>query len=105
MVVILTAIGVVFATVADMLVGKSAFAIPYNNFLSLQLHGIGDVDIGVTKAFSYGIAISVIASQAGLATTGGSAGVGWAATSAVVNTSFAVIVVDFVISALAFLVH
>jgi len=105
MVVMLTAVGVVFATFAGMLVGKGAFGIPYNTFLSLQLTGIGDVAIGVTKALSYGIAIPVIASQAGLATTGGSAGVGWAATSAVVNTSFAVIVIDFVISALAFLVH
>jgi phospholipid/cholesterol/gamma-HCH transport system permease protein len=105
MVVALTVIGVICATISGMLIGHSAFGIPYNTFLSLQLTGVGDVAVGVTKAFCYGLAIPVIASHAGLTTTGGSAGVGWATTRAVVNTSFAVIVIDFVISGIAFAIE
>ncbi len=104
MVVALTVVGVITATIAGMLIGKAAFGINYATFLSLQLTGVGDVVVGMLKAFSYGVAIPVIAAHAGLTTTGGSAGVGWAATRAVVNTSFAVIVIDFVISGLAFVV-
>ena len=57
-----------------------------------------DVLLGLMKAGAYGIAIPVIAGHAGLNASGGSEGVGWATTTAVVNTSFAVIVLDFILS-------
>ena len=104
MLVMLTVIGTLFATACGLLIAESGFGIPPQTFLSLQLTGIKDVAVGLLKAASYGVAIPIIASHAGLTTTGGSAGVGWATTRAVVNTSFAVIVIDFVISGLAFLV-
>jgi phospholipid/cholesterol/gamma-HCH transport system permease protein len=104
MLVMLTVIGTVFATLCGLLIAESAFAIPRETFLSLQLTGIKDVLVGLCKALSYGFAIPIIAAHAGLTTTGGSAGVGWATTRAVVNTSFAVIVLDFAISGLAFVV-
>ena len=43
-----------------------------------------------------------VAGHAGLTAIGGSAGVGWATTRAVVNTSFAVIVLDFILSGVGF---
>lgn len=104
MVMLLTVVGVVAATVAGMLIANFAFDIPYQTFLNLTLVGPKDVVIGMTKALCYGLAIPVIAGQAGLQATGGSAGVGWATTRAVVNTSFAVIVIDFILSGFFFAV-
>jgi len=104
MLVMLTVVGVVSATIAGMLIAKAGFGIPYQTFLRFDLVGVSDVATGVTKAFAYGLAIPVIAGQAGLQATGGSAGVGAATTRAVVNTSFAVIVLDFVLSGLAYVV-
>ncbi len=104
MLVMLTVIGTIFATVCGLLIGESGFAIPPQTFLSFQLTGINDVMVGLVKTLGYGLAIPIIACHAGLTTTGGSAGVGWATTRAVVNTSFAVIVIDFVVSGLAFVV-
>ncbi len=102
MMVVLSVFGVIVATAAGMLLGKAAFGIPYDTFLNLSLVRLADVALGCIKAVSYGIAIPIIAGHAGLMATGGSAGVGWATTRAVVNTSFAVVVLDLIISALAF---
>ena len=43
-----------------------------------------------------------VAGQAGLSASGGSAGVGWATTRAVVNSSFAVVLLDFIISGVGY---
>ncbi len=104
MMVMLSVVGVVAATVAGMLIAKVGFHIPYQTFLKLDLVQLSDVMTGVAKALAYGMAIPVIAGQAGLSASGGSAGVGAATTRAVVNTSFAVIVLDFIISGIAYLV-
>jgi phospholipid/cholesterol/gamma-HCH transport system permease protein len=61
----------------------------------------GDVIVGLTKCIAYGAAIPLVSARAGLAARGGSAGVGRAATDAVVGSSLAVIALDFVISAVA----
>ena len=45
------------------------------------------------------LAIPIVSAQSGLSTFGGSEGVGWATTRAVVNSSLAVIVLNFFISA------
>jgi phospholipid/cholesterol/gamma-HCH transport system permease protein len=45
-----------------------------------------------------------VSGQAGLAAFGGSEGVGWATTQAVVNASLAVVILDFLISGLAYMV-
>lgn len=55
----------------------------------------------VIKAASFGAAIPVVAGFCGLRARGSSEGVGWATTSAVIGSSFAVIALDFVISASA----
>ena len=50
---------------------------------------------------AYGAAVPVVAGFCGLRARGGSEGVGWATTRAVIALSFAVIVLDFVISGAA----
>ena len=53
---------------------------------------------------TYGMAIPIIAGWCGLVTSGGSEGVGWATTKSVVSTSFAVILLNLVISSGAYLI-
>jgi phospholipid/cholesterol/gamma-HCH transport system permease protein len=53
-----------------------------------------DVFSGLTKSVAFAVAISVIACQQGMATTGGAEGVGRRTTSSVVSTLFALIVID-----------
>ena len=69
-----------------------------------MLVGYDDVVVGLAKCLAYGVAIPIISAEAGLATRGGSAGVGAATTRAVVNSSLAIIALDFVISAVGFFV-
>ena len=52
----------------------------------------GDVLTGLTKCIAYGAAIPIVSGYCGLSTFGGSEGVGWATTRAVVNSSLAIIV-------------
>jgi len=104
MLVVLTVAGVISATLAGMFIAKLGFQIPYQTFLKFDLVAVSDVVTGVSKAFAYGVAIPIIAGQAGLQASGGSAGVGAATTRAVVNTSFAVIVLDFILSGLAYVI-
>lgn len=104
MVVVLTVYAVLVATLAGMALGHAAFGISTSTFLSLQLVTTDDVIVGLTKALAYGFWIPIVAGQAGLSASGGSAGVGWATTRAVVNTSFAVVLLDFVISGLGYVV-
>ena len=104
MMVFLTIVGIVCATLAGMTVARAGFGVPFSTFWNLQLIDGGDLVLGGTKALAYGLAIPVIAAHAGLSASGGSAGVGRATTQAVVATSFAVIVLDFVISGISYLV-
>jgi phospholipid/cholesterol/gamma-HCH transport system permease protein len=105
MVLLLTSIGILVAMITGMLIAESAYGISPSTFVDLQLVAPDDVIIGVVKALAYGIAIPIIAADSGLNTHGGSEGVGWATTRAVVNTSFAVIVLDFIISAAGYMFY
>ena len=58
----------------------------------------GDLIIGLAKCVAYGAAIPDRIGYCGLSTFGGSEGVGWATTRAVVNSSLAVIILNFFIS-------
>lgn len=98
MMICLTIYATLIGEITGMLTGYLGFGIHPLTFLSIQLVKAGDIVSGVTKAFAYGCAIPLIAGQAGLEATGGSEGVGWATTRAVVNASFAVVVLDFIIS-------
>jgi phospholipid/cholesterol/gamma-HCH transport system permease protein len=105
---------VVMTTVLTFIAGSVAFAtgawtaltffgINPRTFVDTSLVDSGDVVVGLAKCLAYGAAIPIISAHAGLTTRGGSAGVGSAATRAVVNSSFAVIMLDFVISTLGYI--
>jgi phospholipid/cholesterol/gamma-HCH transport system permease protein len=54
-----------------------------------------DIEQGLVKSIPFGAAIALIACQRGLAARGGAEGVGRATTSAVVASTFAIVVLDF----------
>lgn len=81
-----------------------AFEVPYQTFFNISLIDVGDLSIGLAKCFAYGAAIPVVSGYCGLSTFGGSEGVGWATTRAVVNTSLAIIILNFFISSAGFLI-
>lgn len=102
MMICLTIYACLIAEITGCLTGFLGFGIHPLTFVSMQLVRWGDLVSGLSKAFAYGCAIPLISGQAGLEATGGSEGVGWATTRAVVNASFAVVVLDFVISGIIF---
>ncbi len=83
-------------------VGYFAYDIQPRTFASVQLVDHGDVITGLTKCIAYGAAIPIVSGYCGLSTFGGSEGVGWATTRAVVNSSLAIIVLNFFISGAAY---
>ena len=81
-----------------------AFGVLPRTFFNTALIDYGDMLTGFAKCIAYGAAIPVVSGYCGLSTFGGSEGVGWATTRAVVNSSLAIIVLNFFISGAAFLV-
>jgi phospholipid/cholesterol/gamma-HCH transport system permease protein len=80
------------------------FELNPRTFLNLSLVNASDVIVGLAKCLAYGAAIPVISAHAGLTAFGGSEGVGSATTRAVVGSSLAVIVLNFVISGVGYVV-
>jgi phospholipid/cholesterol/gamma-HCH transport system permease protein len=74
------------------------FDVAPRTFASVALVDVGDLAVGLAKCVAYGAAIPVVSGHSGLAAHGGSEGVGWATTRAVVNTSLAVIILNLIIS-------
>ncbi len=97
-------IGGFIAFGAGMLVANVMFDVNPHTFANLSMVNSGDVIMGVTKAFTYGGAIALVSAQRGLATFGGSEGVGWATTEAVVGSCFAIIVLNLLISIFGYFV-
>jgi phospholipid/cholesterol/gamma-HCH transport system permease protein len=104
MTVALSVLGSLVMFAAGGLTAKYSFGVnPSVFFDASQVRG-RHVVLLVVKAVSFGAAIPVIAGFCGLRARGSSEGVGWATTAAVIGGSFAVIALDFVISATALLV-
>jgi phospholipid/cholesterol/gamma-HCH transport system permease protein len=80
------------------------FGLNPRTFLNLSLLTAPAVLVGLTKCFAYGAAIPIISAHAGLTAFGGSEGVGSATTRAVVGSSLAVIVLNFLISGAGYVV-
>ena len=80
-----------------------AFDVHPSTFFNLSQTGFPDLATGLTKCLAYGAAIPVVSGYCGLSTFGGSEGVGWATTRAVVNSSLATIILNFFISGTALL--
>ncbi len=81
-----------------------AFGVSMHTFMNANLIHAPVIITCVIKCLAYGTAIPIISSYCGLSTFGGSEGVGWATTRAVVNSSLAIIVLNFTISVSSFLV-
>jgi phospholipid/cholesterol/gamma-HCH transport system permease protein len=86
------------AFTSGMLTAYSFFEVAPRTFCNLSLIDKGDLIVGLSKCVAYGAAIPIVSGYCGLSTFGGSEGVGWATTRAVVNSSLAVIILNFFIS-------
>jgi phospholipid/cholesterol/gamma-HCH transport system permease protein len=99
---IMTFILIVWAGTVAFLAGAGtayvAFDVSPHLFFNAELVDYGDMITGLTKCFAYGAAIPIVSGHCGLSTFGGSEGVGWATTRAVVNSSLAIIILNFFIS-------
>lgn len=90
------------ATLSGLLTGWAMFDLHPRTFFNLSMVDAGDLTVGLAKCLAYGAAIPVVSAHSGLTTHGGSEGVGWATTRAVVNSSLAVIMLNLFISAVGF---
>jgi phospholipid/cholesterol/gamma-HCH transport system permease protein len=99
MLLVLTIVAVSFGILVSLLTAKVEFGVNPISFWDLQFVQTHDIVMAICKCISMGLVIPIIAAQAGLKARGGSEGVGWATTRAVVNASLAVIVLDFFWSA------
>ncbi|HVK88315.1 MAG TPA: ABC transporter permease [Kofleriaceae bacterium] len=101
MTLMLSVLGSLVMYGAGGLTAQYTFGVNPNSFFDLDLLRPRHLALGVIKAVSYGAAIPVVAGFCGLRARGSSEGVGQATTAAVIGSSFAVIILDFVISAAA----
>jgi phospholipid/cholesterol/gamma-HCH transport system permease protein len=92
------------AIATGMLTAYLYFDLRPATFWNLSLVTHGDLILGLTKCVAYGAAIPVVSGHSGLSTFGGSEGVGWATTRAVVSSSLAVIALDMIISGAGFFI-
>ena len=88
----------------SMVTGYAVFDINPATFFNVQMTHAGDLVIGLVKCVAYGAAIPIVSGHSGLSTFGGSEGVGWATTRAVVHASLPVIVLNLIISTAGYLV-
>jgi phospholipid/cholesterol/gamma-HCH transport system permease protein len=91
------------ALVAGTFAANTVFDLNVSTFVNFSFVNLGDYFVMLLKAVSYGAAIPIVSSQRGLTTFGGSEGVGWATTNAVVHSSVAIILLDLVLSVFGYL--
>jgi phospholipid/cholesterol/gamma-HCH transport system permease protein len=103
--VVLSIFGAVVAFAAAGLTAHLSFGVNPRVFFDASRVEFLDLGLGLSKCVAYGIAIPVVSGFCGLRATGSSEGVGWATTSAVIGSSFAVINIDLVISAIGFVLQ
>ena len=101
-VLIVWSAGIAYAS--GMVTAYAMFDVSPETFMNVSLVDVGDLSVGLAKCLAYGAAIPIVSSHSGLSTFGGSEGVGWATTRAVVNSSLAVIILNMFISAAGFLI-
>ncbi len=103
MTVVLTVFAACVSYGAAGLTAYLSFGVNPRTFFDPSKVAYADLLVGMMKAVSYGAAIPVIAGFCGLRARGSSEGVGWATTAAVIGSSFAVILLDVILSAIGFL--
>jgi len=104
MTVVLSVIGGLVMFAAGGLTARYSFGVNPSVFFDASLIRGRHVVLMLVKAVAFGAALPVIAGFCGLRARGSSEGVGWATTAAVIGGSFAVIALDFAISAAALIV-
>lgn len=99
---LLTVIGITVAFAMSTLTAYHSFHVSPGVFLDFSKVTFGDLMTGGLKTLAFGAAIPVVSGYCGMEAHGGSEGVGWATTRAVVSSSFAVIILEFLIAGVAF---
>lgn len=99
---LLIAESIVFGLGASILIGTAVFKIPFAWFWHhvVEHTNLGDLTFGMTKGFVFGILIVLISCHQGLIASNGAVGVGLGTTRAVVNSSLALLVVNFFLTML-----
>jgi phospholipid/cholesterol/gamma-HCH transport system permease protein len=103
MTAVLSVVGGAIMWIAGGLTAQYSFHVNPAIFYDMSLVRPIHLVMGLCKALSYGMAIPLVSGFCGLRAKGSSEGVGWATTSAVIGSSFAVIVLDFIWSMAGFL--
>jgi phospholipid/cholesterol/gamma-HCH transport system permease protein len=85
---------------AGLFIANTQFDVNPNTFMNWSMLTWGDCALGFLKCLTYGGAMAIVSSQRGLRCFGGSEGVGIATTEAVVGSLFAIILLNFVLSAI-----
>jgi phospholipid/cholesterol/gamma-HCH transport system permease protein len=104
MTTVLVLVAALVAYLTGMWTAQIFFDINPRTFMNMKLVDTGDLVIGLSKCLAYGAAIPIVSGHCGLSTYGGSEGVGQATTRAVVNSSLAVVVLDFFLSGAGYLI-
>jgi len=99
---ILTIVAVIVSFSAGGLTAWSVFDLNPNVFFDASMVRSYDVILGLCKTLAYMIAIPLVSGYCGLEARGGSKGVGSATTAAVIGSSFAVLLLDFILSGMGF---
>ncbi len=102
MTVVLSLYALVVSVLAGALMAYASYHVNPTTFFNFDKVTVGDAVVGLTKSIAFGAAIPIVSGYCGLTTRGGSEGVGKATTRAVINSSLAVIILDFVISSLGY---
>jgi phospholipid/cholesterol/gamma-HCH transport system permease protein len=102
---ILCAFALVLGFSGAMFITDLEFGIPSTFFLKTALTTVNfrDVYSGMFKTPVFGATIAIIGCHFGMITRGGTEGVGTSTTSAVVTTSIAILVIDFFLTKVSFL--
>ena len=87
---------------AGALVAHELFEVSYHQFMNFDAVKSDDVILCFLKCLSFGGCMAIVSAQRGLRTFGGSEGVGLATTQAVVGSLFAIIMLDFALSAFGY---
>jgi phospholipid/cholesterol/gamma-HCH transport system permease protein len=101
MTLVLATLGSVVMYAAGGLTADFSFGVNPNTFFDLSIVRFRHLAMFAIKAIAYGGAIPIVSGFCGMRARGSSEGVGWATTAAVIGSSFAVILLDFIISASA----
>lgn len=105
MVPLLAIYGVFLAFSVGGLIAHGSFQVAYEQYFSLRFTSFHSTITGLTKAFIHGINMTLISCYYGLKAYGGSEGVGKATTQAVIASIFVILLMDFIITGISFILR